>query len=270
VEAGQLVDGHDARLWDSSVPGWPCGQAGQDQLRECGVAQFDGFLPPAAVTEMVALTSELATRAWASDQTHTAYFEPPDASADPSHPRAFLQRSAKKAIAYDQIPAAAPIRRLYTSHKTRYTAGVTGSGTLAGISYKEIVNGSEGWYCYVASGSIRKCSGNTEYAEGEFVGCIPHDRLSYLASDLGYFPRVEPGCARAIGTGTELGDPSLWSSHQPCLRLFRAVARGPATAGRPGPVAAAPALLQGRGVVPRTGRRAGPGVPRRAQAHAVG
>jgi hypothetical protein len=39
------------------------------------------FLLPAAVTEMVALTSELATRAWASDQTHTAYFEPPDASA---------------------------------------------------------------------------------------------------------------------------------------------------------------------------------------------
>src|ERR1017187_8481649 len=39
------------------------------------------FLLPAAVTEMVGRTSELATRAWASDQTHTAYFEPPDASA---------------------------------------------------------------------------------------------------------------------------------------------------------------------------------------------
>jgi hypothetical protein len=106
-------------------------QAGQDQLRECGVAQFDGFLLPAAVTEMVALTSELATRAWASDQTHTAYFEPPDASADPSHPRAFLQRSAKKAIAYDQIPAAAPIRRLYSSDDlTGFIAAVLGKPVL--------------------------------------------------------------------------------------------------------------------------------------------
>ena len=60
---------------------------------------------------MLALASRLAARAWASDQTHTVYFEPADDSAGPDHPRALLQHSAKKAIAYDQIPVGAPIRR---------------------------------------------------------------------------------------------------------------------------------------------------------------
>jgi hypothetical protein len=61
------------------------------------------------------VASPLAAQAWVSDQTHTVYFEPADDSAGPDHPRAMLQHSAKKAIAYDQIPASAPIRRLYES-----------------------------------------------------------------------------------------------------------------------------------------------------------
>jgi hypothetical protein len=90
-------------------------QACRAQLREHGVAQLPGFLTPAAISEMLALAGHLADAAWASDQSHTVYFEPPDDSAGPGHPRALLQHSAKKAIAYDQIPAAAPIRRLYES-----------------------------------------------------------------------------------------------------------------------------------------------------------
>ena len=88
-------------------------QAAQDQLRDQGVAQLTGFLTPAAVGQMVALASQLATQAWASDQAHTVYFEPAGDSAGPDHPRALLQHSAKQAIAYDQIPADAAIRRLY-------------------------------------------------------------------------------------------------------------------------------------------------------------
>jgi hypothetical protein len=64
---------------------------------------------------MLTLASQLAAQAWASDQAHTVYFEPADDSAGPDHPRALLQHSAKKAIAYDQIPADATIRRLYES-----------------------------------------------------------------------------------------------------------------------------------------------------------
>ncbi len=106
-------------------------QAGQDQLRERGVAQLAGFLTPAAVSEMVALASQLAAAAWTSDQAHTAYFEPADDSAGPDHPRALLQRSAKKAIAYDQIPAGAPIRRLYESDDlTGFIAAVLGKPVL--------------------------------------------------------------------------------------------------------------------------------------------
>ena len=46
-------------------------QAGQDQLRDQGVAQLTGFLTPAAVRQMLALASQLAGQAWASDQAHT-------------------------------------------------------------------------------------------------------------------------------------------------------------------------------------------------------
>ena len=74
-------------------------QGCRDQLRDRGVAQLDGFLAPAAVSELVALASRLGAQAWASDQTHTAYFEPSDDSAGPDHPRALLQHSAKKATA---------------------------------------------------------------------------------------------------------------------------------------------------------------------------
>ena len=87
----------------------------RDQLRDQGVAQLAGFLTPAAVAEMLALAGDLAARAWASDQTHTAYFEPADRAPGPEHPRALAQHSAKKAIAYDLIPPGAPIRRLYES-----------------------------------------------------------------------------------------------------------------------------------------------------------
>ena len=81
---------------------------------------------------MLALASQLAGQAWASDQTHTVYFEPADDSAGPDHPRALLQHSAKKAIAYDQIPAGAPIRRLYASDDlTAFIAAVLGKAALS-------------------------------------------------------------------------------------------------------------------------------------------
>jgi hypothetical protein len=47
------------------------------------VAQLPGFLTPGAVSQMTAEADRLAGRAWASDQSHTVYFEPPD---DPRAP----------------------------------------------------------------------------------------------------------------------------------------------------------------------------------------
>jgi hypothetical protein len=106
-------------------------QSGRDQLRDHGVAQFAGFLTPAAVSEMIAESGRLAARAWASDQSHTVYFQPPDDSAGQDHPRALMQHSAKKAIAYDLIPSGAPIRRLYESDDlTAFIAAVLGKPVL--------------------------------------------------------------------------------------------------------------------------------------------
>src|ERR1700760_2035769 len=87
-------------------------QACRDQLREHGVAQLAGFLTPAAVARMIAEAGRLAGQAGASDKTPTFYFAPPDDPAGAHHPRALLQHSAKKAIAYDLLPGDAPIRRL--------------------------------------------------------------------------------------------------------------------------------------------------------------
>jgi hypothetical protein len=125
----------DLRRYPINEPG--CGeyrtlvQSGRDQLRDHGVAQLAGFLTPAAVSEMIAESGRLAARAWASDQSHTVYFQPPDDSAGQDHPRALMQHSAKKAIAYDLIPSGAPIRRLYESDDlTAFIAAVLGKPVL--------------------------------------------------------------------------------------------------------------------------------------------
>jgi hypothetical protein len=90
----------------------------RDQLRDRGVAQMPGFLTPGAVRQMIAEADRLAGRAWASGQSHTIYFEPPDDSAGADHPRALLQD-------------AAPIRRLYESGDlTAFIAAVLGKQVL--------------------------------------------------------------------------------------------------------------------------------------------
>lgn len=97
----------------------------RNELAERGVCQLHGFLVPSAVTQMIAIWDDLRHLGWASDQPHTVYFEPPVTELDEQHPRAHMLRSAKKAIAYDLIPPAAPVRRLYESDAfTRFIASV--------------------------------------------------------------------------------------------------------------------------------------------------
>jgi alkylated DNA repair dioxygenase AlkB len=95
------------------------------QLAEDGACVLPGFVTAGAIAEMVRLAGELAPKAWKSDQTHTVYFEPVDEGVPSAHPRAALVRSAKQGIAYDYIPADAPLRRLYESEDlTRFIAAV--------------------------------------------------------------------------------------------------------------------------------------------------
>lgn len=97
----------------------------RSQLATHGVCVLTGFLTPGAVATMIDVAQRLAEKAWTSDQTHTVYFEPVDTDVAATHPRAHLVRSAKHGIAYDRIPAEAPMRRLYESDDlTRFIATV--------------------------------------------------------------------------------------------------------------------------------------------------
>jgi hypothetical protein len=103
----------------------------RQQLAEHGVCSLPGFLPAAAVAEMVRVAHELAPKAWKSDQTHTVYFEKPDETVAPADPRAFQVRSAKNGIAYDYLPEDVPVRRLYESDDlTSFIAAVLGKEVL--------------------------------------------------------------------------------------------------------------------------------------------
>lgn len=103
----------------------------REQLATDGACVLPGFIRPEAVAAMVRVAGELADKAWSSDQTHTIYFEPVDESVPAEHPRARTVRSAKNGIAYDYIPADAPLRRLYEHDDlTRFIAAVLGKAVL--------------------------------------------------------------------------------------------------------------------------------------------
>lgn len=97
------------------------------ELEADGVCSLPGFVRDDAVAEMIELAQELADVAWASQSRHTVYFDPPDATVPDDDPRARLVRSAKHGLAYDQVPAEAPIRRLYENDDlTHFIAAVLG------------------------------------------------------------------------------------------------------------------------------------------------
>lgn len=101
------------------------------ELDATGVCNLAGFVRPEAVARMVQLASELGDKAWPTDRTHTIYFEQPDESVPESDPRRRQVRSAKHGIAYDYIPADAPVRRLYESDDlTAFIAAVLGKDKL--------------------------------------------------------------------------------------------------------------------------------------------
>lgn len=103
----------------------------RDQLSADGACALPGFIREEAVAEMIRLALALEDQAWSSENRHTVYFTRPDDSHGPEHPLARTVRSAKHGIAYDQIPAEAPVRRLYESDDlTRFIAAVLGKAAL--------------------------------------------------------------------------------------------------------------------------------------------
>jgi hypothetical protein len=70
-------------------------------LRAEGACQLHGFLRPQAVERLVAEALSKRELAYRTDDTHNVYFETsPDGLPD-DDPRALLQRSAKRAVAWD-------------------------------------------------------------------------------------------------------------------------------------------------------------------------
>ena len=82
-------------------------------LRETGLCQLLEFMLPNAIENLVAQGRELAPLSFSTDSEHNVYFSSIDETLPEDDPRCLMQRSAKKAIAYDQIPANSLIRQLY-------------------------------------------------------------------------------------------------------------------------------------------------------------
>jgi hypothetical protein len=86
---------------------------GRAHLAVVGAAELTGFVTPAGVEALVADAQSLAPRAHWSGGQGTAYLEIPDFAFPEGHPRLTWGRYSVGAVAYDLVPHASPLRRLY-------------------------------------------------------------------------------------------------------------------------------------------------------------
>jgi len=102
------------------------------QLAATGACLLPGFLTPAALAAMAEEARHLVPRAHRTPGSRsTAYLEAPDESFPPAHPKRRLQPTSVGAVAYDLIPPAALVRRLYEwDGLLAFLARVLGSGKL--------------------------------------------------------------------------------------------------------------------------------------------
>jgi len=106
-------------------------EACRRDLLATGIAQLPGFVRAEAVAQTLAEAQDHADDVWASESTHTVYFTQPDESVAVDHPLRRQVRSAKKALAYDLIPAGSPLKRLYENDDmTNFIAAVLGKDQL--------------------------------------------------------------------------------------------------------------------------------------------
>lgn len=83
------------------------------QLRATGAAELGDFLSAAGLERVVTDARALAPSAYRSEGFGTAYLEPGAADLPEGHPRRWVGRYAVGVIAYDELPASSPLRRLY-------------------------------------------------------------------------------------------------------------------------------------------------------------
>ena len=207
----------------------------QDQLRDRGVAQLER-LPHAGRGHRHARPDRAA--GWpghgpATRPTPSTSSRPTIRPA-PDHPRALLQHSAKKAIAYDLIPADVPIRRLYESGDlTVFIAAVLGkpvlyrsADPLDALEIAVFGDGDElGWHFDNSEFSVTMM-----YAESEAGGHFDYCPRLRDEHDENYAGRPE-GPARATRAASS-GCPAARARSRssaastPCTGSPRSAARG--------------------------------------------
>jgi hypothetical protein len=90
-----------------------CVDTARAELRDTGAAELPGFVSPAGVDVLARDADALASRAHRSGGQGTAYLEFPDFTLPEDHPRLHFADYAVRAVAYDLMPLASPLRQLY-------------------------------------------------------------------------------------------------------------------------------------------------------------
>src|SRR5262249_39156103 len=95
-------------------------ERGQRLVAECrlslareGVMMLPGFLKPEATACMAREAEAIREQAYFKEVVGNPYLEPVDASLPVDHPRRMTESTVVGALAYDQIPEAHALRRLY-------------------------------------------------------------------------------------------------------------------------------------------------------------
>ncbi|HLX89625.1 MAG TPA: hypothetical protein VKR22_14365 [Acidimicrobiales bacterium] len=101
------------------------------QLEAIGAAEITGFLSVSGVEELLDDAKALAPRAHRSAGQATAYLEVPDFSLPEDHPRLTWGTYSLEAVAYDLMPKASLLRRLYEWQPvTDFIAAILDRGPL--------------------------------------------------------------------------------------------------------------------------------------------
>lgn len=112
----EVVDLDRYPVHDGAARG-PLAQDLARQLAARSIAVLPGFVRPGALDRMAADCDRLLPLAHRSESVASPYLSSPDPTLPGRHPRARAQDSQVETVAYDLVPADAPVRTLYESQE---------------------------------------------------------------------------------------------------------------------------------------------------------
>ncbi len=119
------IDGSNQPVYEEIVA------AARAQIATYGYAELSGFVTPDGVAALVADAESLAERAHHSHGPGTAYLELPADTWPEGHPRLKWMDYGVRAVGYDIIPYASPLRQIYELPELdRFISDVLGRGPL--------------------------------------------------------------------------------------------------------------------------------------------